>query len=269
MTNIHNILAFSTSSAKRGTRRLYVLFRLITLGMLMSQLYLQRWEGVGILLLAFALYLLPWTITRFLKIEIPNLFEGFIICFIFSAMNLGEMRNFYNTFPLWDTALHTLNGFLAAGVGLSLVELLNHNAKSIRLSPIFIAILTFSFSMTIGVLWEFGEYTADNVLGLDMQKDRIVHTINTVALSTDDARIQLPEIAKTVVTYHTADGQPKTQTINGYLDIGLHDTMKDLFVNLVGAICFAVFAYFYELSNAERFRFIQHFVPKRKTEKHE
>ncbi|WP_225418446.1 hypothetical protein [Lacticaseibacillus daqingensis] len=264
MTKIRNGLMRSTPYAKRGTRRLYAAFRLITLGMLLSQLYLQRWEGVGILLLTFALYALPWAIVRFLKIEIPNLFEGFIICFIFSAMNLGEMRNFYNTFPLWDTALHTLNGFLAAGVGLSLVELLNHNAKRVRLSPVFIAILTFSFSMTIGVLWEFGEYTADNVLGLDMQKDRIVHTINSVALSADDSRVQLPEIDRTVISYQARDGQTATKSINGYLDIGLHDTMKDLFVNLVGAVCFAVFAYFYELSNAERFQFIQHFVPKRK-----
>ncbi len=264
MRKVWQFMTLSTPSAKRVTRGLYVLFRLVTLGMLVNQLYLQRWGGVGILLLALLCFAVPWGITKWLRIEIPNLFEGFIICFIFSAMILGEMHNFYNTFRLWDTALHTVNGFLAAGVGLSLVELLNHNVKHLKLSAVFVAVLTFSFSMTIGVLWEFGEYAADSYLGLDMQKDRIVRQINTVALGDDDTRVHIPNIEKTEIYHRGSDGQTQVTTVpGGYLDIGLHDTMKDLIVNLVGAVVFSLFAYFYELSNTQRFRFIRHFVPKR------
>lgn len=258
------ILAKGSSTASPRTERLYFVFRVVTFGMLLSQIYLRHWQGAVILLLTLLLYALPRLLTKIWRIEIPSLFEGFIICFIFSAMNLGEMSNFYTTFRLWDTVLHTVNGFLAAGVGLSLVELLNHNVRSIRLSATFIAILTFSFSMTIGVLWEFGEYTADNVLGLDMQKDREIRQINSVKLGSGETIVRLPYIEKTKIQYRNQVGEKQSMVVDGYLDVGLHDTMKDLLVNLLGALVFSVFAYFYESTNMDRFKFIRHFVPKKK-----
>ena len=79
--------------------------------------------------------------------------------------------------------LHTLNGFLAAAVGLSMVILLNDNEKVVfDLSPFFLALLAFCFSMTIGVLWEFFEFFMDSFFGMDMQKDTVVHAIHSVTL---------------------------------------------------------------------------------------
>ena len=86
-----------------------------------------------------------------------------MLLFIFSAEILGEISSFYVLFPFWDTTLHTLNGFLAAAIGFSLVDLLNRSDRvKFDLSPLFLSITAFCFSMTIGVLWEFFEF-ADGI----------------------------------------------------------------------------------------------------------
>ena len=96
------------------------------------------------------------------------------LLFIFSAEILGEISSFYVLFPFWDTTLHTLNGFLAAAIGFSLVDLLNRSDRvKFDLSPLFLSITAFCFSMTIGVLWEFFEFAMDQFFALDMQKDTI------------------------------------------------------------------------------------------------
>ena len=48
--------------------------------------------------------------------------------------------------------------------------------------------------------------------------------------------------------------------LGGYLDIGLHDTMKDLFVNLIGAAVFSAVGFFY-VKNRGRGRFARRFIP--------
>lgn len=90
------------------------------------------------------------------KIELPSALEITILIFIFAAEILGEIQEFYLAFPFWDTVLHTLNGFLAAAIGFSMVDLLNRSDRlKFELSPLFMAIVAFCFSMTIGVVWEF------------------------------------------------------------------------------------------------------------------
>ena len=156
--------------------------------------------------------------------------------------------------------LHTINGFLATAVGFSLVNLLNNNSTHINLSPFYLCLVAFCFSMTIGVLWEFFEYGSDKILKLDMQKDTIVQEISSVALNPDGKNkpVIIDNIGKTVI-YDTKGNI--IQTIdNGYLDIGINDTMKDLFVNFVGALVFSFFAYFGMKHNEDNL-FINNFVP--------
>ncbi|MBQ7891136.1 MAG: hypothetical protein IJ359_03175 [Erysipelotrichaceae bacterium] len=160
--------------------------------------------------------------------------------------------------PHWDTILHTLNGFLAAGVGFSLVDILNRN-RIVNLSPLFVAIVGFCFSMTIGVLWEFSEYTLDIFIRTDAQKDVLVENISTVYLDPlqENNPVYINDI--TGVTIHTLHGDVVVD--GGYLDIGLHDTMKDMLVNLIGASCFSLFGYFYILDR-DRYHFVKNFIPR-------
>ena len=203
-------------------------------------------------------------IQKKLKIDLPNTLEIIILLFIFSAEILGEINNFYQVIPHWDTILHTLNGFLCGAVGFSLVDILNTNSKSVNLSPIFVCLVSFSFSMTIGVAWEFFEYTADNsFISTDMQKDKYIDTINTVI--TDETKtntvIKYKDIEYSIL--YDKDGK-EIAKINNYIDIGLQDTVKDLGVNFIGALVFSIFGYLYIL-NRDKYNFIDHFLLKRRT----
>lgn len=220
---------------------LYSILRALVLVTLIRCIMTQRWEGVAISILVLVLFLVPSLVEGMAHIEIPGLFQAIIYSFIFAAEILGEIDHYYVLIPGWDTILHTLNGFLCAAIGFSLVDLLNRSSKNISLSPIYVTLAAFCFSMTIGVLWEFVEFSFDTFFGMDMQKDTFVTSISSVALdpANEGNRIQINDIATTTIT--TAAGE--TTTINGYLDIGLIDTMKDLLVNFVGALVFSVVGY--------------------------
>ena len=178
----------------------------------------------------------------------------------FSAEILGEISAYYTTYQGWDTMLHTLNGFLCAAIGFSLVDMLNrHERFSLSLSPAFMAIVAFCFSMTIGVLWEFFECTMDQFFMLDMQKDMVVNQIASVTLDPTGGNtpILIKGITDVIVV---ANGEQIPLGVGGYLDIGILDTMKDLFVNFIGAVVFSAIGYFYVKSRGKG-RFASSFIP--------
>ena len=246
---------------KEKSLLIYMILRILVIVCMVLQIIRGDWNNAFLCILSLLLFALPTFIEDKFKIDIPSVLQAIIYIFIFSAEILGEINNFYGIIPHWDTVLHTINGFLAAGIGFSLIDLLNQNSKSINLSPIFVAIVAFCFSMTIGVLWEFFEYGVDTNLKFDMQKDRIVSSISTVELDPNKSNkaIKIKDIEKTVIT--TSDG---TEVVidGGYLDIGLNDTMKDLIVNFIGAFSFSCIGFLY-IQNRDKYKFATHFIPKR------
>ena len=219
----------------------YVVLRLLVILMMILQIFNRNYENVFSCILTLILLIIPSFIQINLKIELPTALEITILIFIFAAEILGEIQAYYLKFPFWDTVLHTVNGFLMAAIGFALVDILNRSKKfSIQLSPAFVAIVAFCFSMTIGVVWEFFECGMDQLFGLDMQKDTIVHTIKSVMLDPTKSNrpVGIRDIQSVVV-----NGQDLG--LGGYLDIGLLDTMKDLFVNFIGAVVFSILGYFY------------------------
>lgn len=204
--------------------------------------FMHRYENMFVCVLSLVLFCVPMMIERSLDIDIPPVMEGIIYCFIFAAEILGEINSFYTIIPGWDTMLHTINGFLVAAVGFSLVDLFNRSERfSFKLSPLFLAIVAFCFSMTVGVLWEFFEFGADQMMGTDMQKDFIVQNINSVSLNPDG----LNNVEHVKVESLLVNGEDWMEFPGGYLDIGLIDTMKDLQVNFLGAVAFSIIGYFY------------------------
>lgn len=219
----------------------YLVLRAIVLLMLVLQLVNRNYENVFLCILTLMLLVIPSLVQVTFKVELPTTLEIIILVFIFAAEILGEISEFYLVFPFWDVVLHTLNGFLAAAIGFSLVDLLNRSERTVfTLSPLFTAIVAFCFSMTIGVVWEFFEFGMDQLLGYDMQKDTVIHTIRSVTLDPNGHNIPyaISGIRETVV-----DGQKLA--VDGYLDIGLIDTMQDLIVNFAGAVIFSVIGFFY------------------------
>ena len=226
----------------------YSILRILVLLTAVRCAFTHNYESLAICVLTLVLFLLPSLFEQLLKIEIPPVFQIIIYLFIFAAEILGEVNKYYTAIPGWDTMLHTINGFLCAAIGFSLFNILNRGSKSMQLSPFYLSLVAFCFSMTVGVVWEFIEFTADQMFFLDMQKDFVVSSFASVTL--DESNTQIPvrisEITRTII--ETKNGDPVVIE-GGYLDIGIIDTMKDLMVNFIGAIVFSVIGYFYEARN--------------------
>lgn len=238
----------------------YVTLRALVVLMMVLQILNGNYENVFLCILTLLLLIIPSLVQVNLKIELPTALEIIILLFIFAAEILGEIQSYYIIFPGWDTLLHTLNGFLMAAIGFALVDILNRNERfSFKLSPVFVAIVAFCFSMTIGVFWEFFEFGMDQIFRFDMQKDTIVHTISSVML--DPAGKNHPEVIRNI-TDMSVNGE--SLGLGGYLDIGLIDTMKDLLVNFVGAVLFSIIGYFY-VKNRGKGKFAKRFIPRLKT----
>ena len=246
----------------RSSFIVFSILRILVLAVLVRQIMLASYESAFFCVLTLLLLYVPSWVQVKLRIELPPPLEITILCFIFAAEILGEVNAFYVVVPNWDTMLHTLNGFLAAAVGFSMVILLNDDERlTFHLSPFFLALVAFCFSMTIGVLWEFFEFSMDYFFGFDMQKDTVVHSIHSVLLdpTRTNTVVTIPNIQDVVI-----NGQ--SLGVGGYVDIGIIDTMKDLFVNFVGAVVFSITGFFYAKSKGRRRTPAQGFVPSKKTE---
>ena len=255
----------------KATLAVYLVLRGLVIFSLVRSALRGHFESVFLCALTLILLILPSVLTRKLQIELPTTLEIIILLFIFAAEILGEINSFYIRVPNWDTMLHTLNGFLCAGVGFALVDMLNRSDRfSFKLSPAYLAIVAFCFSMTVGVLWEFFEYFGDTFLGLDMQKDTVLHAIRTVELDpTRSNKVVALKGITDVILVH-ADGAQTALGLGGYLDVGLNDTMKDLIVNFIGAVVFSVIGFFY-VKQKGKGRFAARFIPRvlRREEKEE
>ena len=234
----------------------YLVLRLIVLASLVSAILRQEYESAFVCVLVLFLFMLPFFIQKNFGICLPSTLEIIILLFIFAAEILGELQSYFIQYPYWDTMLHTTNGFLCAAFGFSLIDILNRDAKiKFTLSPVYVALAAFCFSMTIGVLWEFFEFGMDRLFHMDMQKDTIVHTISSVMLDPTNSNIPITIDGITSVAVNGRD-----LGFTGYLDIGLYDTMEDLFVNFIGATVFSVIGYFY-LKHRGEGKFAKAFIP--------
>lgn len=148
---------------------------------------------------------LPSILERRLRFELPGLLYGFYIVFLYCAIFLGEVRSFYYLVPRWDSILHFFSSMMTGFFGLMVVTILNRDRHvSMNLSPLFVCLFAFCFSVTIGSLWEIYEFLGDGLFGLNMQK------------------------------FMTAQGE---------LLVGhdaLRDTMKDIIVDVLGALLASV-----------------------------
>ena len=234
---------FERIRAHRAVYTIYCLLCLISLGVLLYSIIRQDFLGIFNAALSLLLFLLPAFLEDQLRIELSATLEIITMLFVFCAQILGEVGMCYARFPFWDDLLHWVNGFLFAAFGFSLAEICNRRrSATFHLSPFYLALVACCFSLSIGVLWEFLEFFLDLLIHGDMQKDRIVNTISSGKFSANgQTPVAVRDITQTIIT--TADGN--VYTVDGYLDIGLLDTMKDLIVDFIGAAIFSIIGYFH------------------------
>ena len=248
--------------ANKRTLTVYLVLRALVIAVMVRAFFRGAYENMFMCGLTLVLMILPSILTKKLKIYLPSALEIVILCFILAAEILGDISSFYINVPHWDTLLHTINGFLCAAVGFALVDLFNRDERfTFKLSPLFLAVVAFCFSMTIGVLWEFFEFSADQFFATDMQKDTIVHQINTVELdATKTNKVVKIKNIDDVIIVHT-DGSEENLGLGGYLDIGIIDTIKDLFVNFIGAVVFSILGFIYVKTRGKG-RIASSFIPR-------
>ena len=249
----------------RSNRKVFLVWSIlrlfVILAMVLSALN-RQYENVFLCLLVLLLFLMPSFVQHRLKIELPTGLQIAILFFIFAAEILGELACYYVQYPYWDTILHTTWGFLCSAFGFSLVDLLNKdNRTHFKMSPFYLAVCAFCFSMTIGVLWEFFEFSVDRLFMKDMQKDTLLTAFASVAL--DESGSNIPVTVSNITSTVINNG---AVTLNGYLDIGLYDTMEDLFVNFIGALTFSVIGYF-SARRGENSRLLNNLIPRLREEK--
>lgn len=122
-------------------------------------------------LLGVFVMMLPSFFERRLKIVVPNSMVIMYFVFLYCAIYLGEIHNFYYVIPHWDTVLHAFSGGMLGALGFIFVDILNKD-KTVRVSltPFFISVFAFSFALAVGALWEIYEFSFDSLLGLNLQK---------------------------------------------------------------------------------------------------
>ena len=249
---------------------IYLILRGLVILTLIRQFFLGNWNNVFLCGLTLVLFVLPVIVEKKMNLEVPDSLQIIILLFIYSAEILGEINEFYIVIPHWDTILHTLNGFLCAAVGFSTIDILNQKEFfHATMSPIFVALVAFCFSMTIGVMWEFFEFGTDQFLKYDMQKDVITKSISTVKIDPEGKNnaIIVDNIEKTIIETVNKDGKKEEIIIEGgYLDLGINDTMQDLIVNFVGAVVFSILGMLY-IKNRDAYKFAENFIPRMRKKK--
>ena len=213
----------------------FCLIFVLTLIVFINTIIIGDWVKIGLAGAAMILYFVPDLVSYKLKLHLPVILIITYYLFIFASLILGEVFAFYGPFPFWDIVLHLLSGFVIAGIGLSIVEIMSKGEKS----KAFTLLFAFCFSITLGVMWECLEFTFDMTLRTDAQKDAHVANISTITMQRDGGNqpVRVNDIVNTDI--HLASGE--TITVDeGYLDIGLMDTMKDILVNTAGATLFCI-----------------------------
>ncbi len=214
---------------------IYITFMVLALISLIQSIYLKNLASVGLSALALIVLSLPNIIKKMFKLEMSLLLEVLLYIFIYSGIVLGSVYRLYDNFEMWDNILHYSSGILTSLIAYSLIYILG---KKNNLSISLILIFCFSFSLMTGVIWEFIEFTCDNTIRGDMQKDSIVSSITTTIYKD---RLSIKDIDYTII--YSKGKEYKID--NGYLDIGLTDTIKDLFANFLGAITYVLLLYYH------------------------
>ena len=141
----------------------------------------RQWKNVTLTLLAMVCLSLPFLITYIASLKnivLPSSFQLITIVFVFLAQYLGEIRTFYQVFWWWDLLLHAIFGSYAVIIALHSIKGIIRKEQGIteQRFTLFAIIFAFSFSISLGTLWEMFEFTGDYLFQLSMVKGGLEDT---------------------------------------------------------------------------------------------
>ena len=188
------------------------------------------WLSTAMCLGTIILVSVPFALDEYFDIKMSTAFFVFCVAYAMGPM-LGKAYKLYYTTAWWDKLLHTAAGVVFCALGAYFAVRLNGS----HADPILCAVFGYCFSVMVSVVWEFVEFSVDSLFATDMQHDTIVHAINSHYLSEISGGIfRIGDIQSVVLDGHALE-------IDGYLDIGLIDTMHDMLVETLGAAGYAIY----------------------------
>jgi len=156
----------------------------VTVGALIERQWLGAFSGAAVLLLSFA----PALIEHRLRVTLPVEFTLITCAFLYASFALGEVRDFYERFWWWDILLHGVSALIIGGIGFLGIYVF-YMTYRIRVSPGWIALITFLLALSLGTLWEIFEFLADFFLGVNMQKSGLVDTMTDLMFNAAGAAL--------------------------------------------------------------------------------
>lgn len=219
----------------------------LVLIILIRQLMAKDYGHAILCAVALGLFFLPAILEKSMKAHMPAPLTVLLVLSIFGSAVLGEVEQYYLIYPYWDKVLHGVDGFVTAAIGLALLDALSGDS-AFRFSsrPRCIAFCIFCISMTVGLVWEFVEFLCDLWLGSDMQKDILRQKLSTIWFTGDTGTVtKMTDIQQTVIYGSVNGAETHWNITQGFLDIGLLDTMGDLLACGAGALLFVWISYGY------------------------
>lgn len=216
----------SITKKNKGRKVLYIVLQLLTfltaVGAVVT--YSVSHRNIDVManqlfmcIMALLFFNIPLLFEKKFKIYVPNYITIILYIFIYTHFIIGEIFRFYDHSVIFDKILHTTSGVVMSFVGFSFIFMLNKmTPDKVKLSPFFIVLFTFCFTMTTEYVWELFEYGADRLLGLNMQRwqDGIVETLENGNVISS-------------IPYGS----------------GLKDSMGDMGVNILGCLGVCIYAF--------------------------
>lgn len=197
--------------------------------------------AIGFMACAFVFYFAEYT----LNARVPYGYAVFMLLFLLFCF-LGASYNFYGLIPCLDDILHAAWGIVFGIIGIIIIKALIGAPRTAK-GVIACVLFGLGFAMLLSIVWEIYEFTGDSIIrSMDMQQDTIVDHIHSFVMFPDPANPapdnlhtwQVEGIAKTVL--YDAEGNIIGIIPNGYLDLGLYDTMYDLIFCFSTSVVFSV-----------------------------
>lgn len=203
-------------------KKIFILIKIVVAIHLLFSLINCEWTAIFVCLLNLILLLLADFVKN--KICYNNLLHVLIYIFLTCSLLGGEVYYLYTRISFFDVVMHVLSSFIASALAFYIIKLFKININKFLLMTFI-----FSFAMMVAALWEITEFSIDRLFKIDMQKDTVISEVNSVLLSSDGESVVRKEIKKMKIGEYTVDG---------YLDIGLYDTIEDMICAVFGSILF-------------------------------
>ena len=113
---------------------------------------------------------LPYLLKKIFRFKISTLATSLIYFYIFLAGFLGVVLEFYSKLEWWDIIIHFLMGLLLAVFSIYILNATVYKKDTSKHNIAFTCLFMIMFALSVGALWEMGEYLIDGIFDRGFQR---------------------------------------------------------------------------------------------------